>query len=576
MDKNVNIAGFSVSRGVCYLYNNYLAVGVDYDSRIVCRILRTKNDARLRKFPFIRALIFVIIAIKNAILGYFVSKEIVREHNKITTYNVLVTIVKYIVCILGAVYAGVLGALLLVQLPNFITISIFEALNYVVVHSLIFNIVNSTFTVIILILLTYILSRFGKKYFHLQNAVNKAMSALRNHKSLDVDVVAEEKPRYFFNPFSIVFITIILSIYALPLFYESNFWLNLIYKTVLFAIILSAVYEVFVFLNQYDNKFVRFISKPSYWIQALLHKDTDERSIMCAIVTLKEVLMMNDKDEDILEHNLIYEWQKLREEFLANNITDESDVDWIFCEVLKCNRAELKTIKYIAPKDLERVREYAELRKKGEPLQRIFGHANFYGFEFELNDETLIPRFDTEILVETVLKDIKVGASGLNVLDMCTGSGCIAITISKMTDCNVVGVDINESAIAMARINADRLNAKVLFLQSDLFSKLGEQKYDIIVSNPPYIKTSEIDTLEVSNYDPHLALDGGTDGLDFYRAIIAQAPNHLNVGGKIYFELGKGQFDEVKKFLMQDFDNIGMRLDYQGIERVIYATLKSK
>ncbi len=574
MDKNVSIAGFSVSRGVCYLYNNFLAVGVDHEQRIECKILRTKNDARLRKFPFIRALIFVIIATKNAILGYFASKGMVREHKKITPYWVVVQIFKYIVCLFGAVYAGVLGQFLLGKLPNIITVAIFEKLNYVVVPSLIYNLLNSTFVVIMLILLVFVLSRFSKKYFHFQNAVNKAMNALRHHKSLDVDDVAQEKPRYFFNPFSIVFISIILSIYALPLFYEPNFWLNLIYKTVLFAIILSAVYEVFVFLNQYDNKFVRALSAPSYWVQALFYNETDERSIMCAIVTLKEVLMMNDKDELNVEHNLIYEWQKLREEFLAHNITDESDVDWIFCEVLKCNRAELKTIKYIAPSDLARVREFAELRMGGEPLQRIFGHANFYGFEFELNDDTLIPRFDTEILAETVLKDIKAGVSGQKVLDLCTGSGCIAITISKFSDCQVVGADISEGAIAMAKMNADRLNAKVLFLQSDLFEKLGEQRFDIIVSNPPYIKTQELDTLEVADYDPHLALDGGADGLKFYRLIIAEAPQHLKAGGKIYFELGKGQFQDVKAMLERDFTDIGMRLDYQGIERVIYATLR--
>ena len=574
MDKNTNMAGFAVSNGVCYLHNNYLAVGAIKNGQVVVKLLKTKSDARLRKFPFIRALIFVIVAIKNAILGYFLAKKLLNKKININAYDVIINIVKVVIYLVAVLLGGLLGVWLIVALPNMLSIAIFKALDYVVVSSFLFNILNSTLTVILLVLLTLAFSQLGGKFFRSQSAVNKTMNALRNKKSLDVDIVLNEKSKYFFNPFSIIFITIIISIYILPLFYEKIFWLNLIYRTVLFAIILSTVYEVFVFLNQYDNKFVKILYAPSYWVQAMFKNNTDRESVMCAIVTIKEVLMINDNEDLKNQHNLIFEWQKLREEFLQNGIDSESDVDWIFCEVLNCNRAELKTIKYISPLDLNKVKKFAELRMQGEPLQRIFGHSNFYGFEFELNDDTLIPRFDTEILVETVLNDIKNGAGNQKVLDLCTGSGCIAITISKLSDCQIVGVDINESAVAMARINADKLNAKVLFLKSNLFESLNEQKFDIIVSNPPYIKSSEVETLEVSEFDPHLALDGGSDGLDFYRKIIADAPKHLSKGGKIYFEIGKGQFEDVKELLQKDFDNIGLRYDYQGIERVIYGQLR--
>lgn len=575
MKNNFNIAGFSVSRGVSYLYNNFLAVGVNTEHGLKVRLKKTNNDARLRKFPFIRALLFVILATKNAIIAYFLSKKMVQTKVRFNCYEKCVLVMRYLIYVLAILASGFLGHLILVTLPNFLTFLIFKSLDFVVVKALYYNLLNSFITSILFILVTFLLGRLGKKYFYFQNAVNKAMSAYRKQKSLDIAVVSNEKPKYFFNPYAIIFISVFISIYILPLFYESNLLLNLIYRIVLFAIILSAVYEVFVFLNQYDNRFVKIIGAPSLWVQSLFYSQSNEESVMCAIVTLKEVLMMSEKENLNLEHNLLFEWQKIREKFLANNITEESDVDWIFCEVLQCNRAELKTIKNISTKDILRVRDFAEQRIGGEPLQRIFGHSNFYGFEFELNDDTLIPRFDTEILVETVLKDIKTIPKKLRVLDLCTGSGCIAITISKMTDCEVVGIDINENALSMANLNADRLNAKVLFLQSDLFSKIKTQKFDIIVSNPPYIKTDEIETLDVSNFDPHLALDGGQDGLDFYRKIIAEAPNVLNKNGRIYFELGKGQFDDVKKMMQENFCNIKCRLDYQGIERVIYAELKN-
>ena len=574
MNKNFNIAGFSVSQGVCFLYNSFLAVGVDTKQGIKVKLKKINNDARLRKFPFIRALIFVIIAMKNAIYGYFISKSF-NNNEKLTFYSYLIKAMKLLIYLISVVLGGFVGFLFIVELPNVMTREIFRFFGLIMVKAIYFNLLNSLITSVMLIFIVYIISRIGKRYFIFQNAVNKVMTTYRKQKSLDVDVVKKEKSQYFFNPLAIIFLTIIICIFVLPLFYEKNFLLNLIYKLVLFAIILSAVYEIFLFLNQYDNKFVKIITAPSFWVQKLLPSETDEESIMCAIVTLKEVLMMNEKDELGIEHNLLFEWQKIREEFLANNISDESDVDWIFCEVLKCNRAELKTIKQISQSDLQRVKDYAKERISGQPLQRIFGHANFYGFEFELNDDTLIPRFDTEILVETALKEIKKSAKKLKVLDLCTGSGCIAITLAKLTDCEVTAVDINANALNMARINADTLNAKVLFLQSNLFESISHQKYDLIISNPPYIRSEEVETLDVADFDPHLALDGGKDGLYFYRKIIEQAPNMLNKGGKIYFEIGKGQFEDVKNLLTNDFDNIRMRLDYQEIERVVYADLKT-
>ena len=574
MNKEYNIAGFPVVRGACFLYNEFLSVGVCDKSRVVMKVKRINSDARLRKFPFIRTLIFVIIAIKNAIFGYFLSQKMQKHKTRTTFYDWLVKSTKFLVGVVGLVVGLILGNMLFVALPNFLTVNIYKACGFVVVRSMQYNLLNSLITAILFLTTIFVLSRVLKTEFFAYNAVNKTMNALYNKVSLDVGQVEKQSSRFFFNPFSIVILSLVIAIFVLPLFFEKNFLLNLIYKIVLFAIILSTVYEVFIFLRQYDNKFVRVLMFPSFAVQALFPKGTNTKNILCAIVALKEVLMMNENDKINEKHNLIYEWQKIRERFLQNGIVDESDVDWIFCEVLKCNRAELKSIKYIAPSDLERVLDYAEQRLQGEPLQRIFGHANFYGFEFELNDDTLIPRFDTEILAECVIKEIKERARPLKVLDLCTGSGCIAITIAKLTNAQVIAIDINENALQMARINADKLNAKVQFFKSDLFESLGEQKFDIIVSNPPYIKSSEIPTLEVADFDPHLALDGGSDGLDFYRRIAQEAPNYLTENGKLFLEIGKGQSKDVKKMLAADFVDITSRKDFASITRVVLATKK--
>lgn len=574
MNKEYNIAGFPVVKGACFLYNEFMAVGVSDKRRVVVKVKRINSDARLRKFPFIRALIFVIIAIKNAIFGYFLSQNMQKHKTRTTFYGWLVKSTKFLVGLIGLIVGLIFGNMLLVALPNFLTMNIYKACGFVVVRSMQYNLLNSSITAILFLATIFVLARLMKTEFFAYNAVNKTMNALYDKVSLDVKQVEKQSSRFFFNPFSIVILSLVIAIFVLPLFFEKNFVLNLIYKIVLFAIILSTVYEVFIFLRQYDSKFARVLMFPSFAVQALFPKNTNEKNILCAIVALKEVLMMNENDKINERHNLIYEWQKIRERFLKNGIVDESDVDWIFCEVLKCNRAELKSIKYIAPSDLERVLDYAEQRLQGEPLQRIFGHANFYGFEFELNDDTLIPRFDTEILAECVIKEIKERARPLKVLDLCTGSGCIAITIAKLTNAQVIAIDINESALQMARINAEHLNAKVQFFKSDLFESLGEQKFDIIVSNPPYIKSSEIPTLEVADFDPHLALDGGADGLNFYRRIALEAPKYLTANGKIFLEIGKGQSKDVKKLLADDFVDITSRKDFAGITRVILAIKK--
>ena len=158
---------------------------------------------------------------------------------------------------------------------------------------------------------------------------------------------------------------------------------------------------------------------------------------------------------------------------------------------------------------------------------------------------------------------------------MCTGSGAIAIAIAKYYQCKVTAVDVSKGALTVAQNNAQKNGVKIDLLQSDLFKGLKKnRKYDIIISNPPYIKSGDIEKLdvEVKKYDPRIALDGGQDGLDFYRKIIKDAPKHLNKKGWIFFEVGLGQAQQVKELLEEDgFDDIGIVKDYNKIERIVYG-----
>ncbi|MDE7133030.1 MAG: peptide chain release factor N(5)-glutamine methyltransferase [Lachnospiraceae bacterium] len=257
--------------------------------------------------------------------------------------------------------------------------------------------------------------------------------------------------------------------------------------------------------------------------------------------------------------------------------------------------------KSISAQEYENYADCIARRKEHVPLQQITGEQNFMGLTFDVYENVLIPRQDTEVLVEEVMRHLH---DGMRILDMCTGSGCILLSLLHYSnDCTGVGVDISEEALQAARVNArkilgierngqesaDRIvnreavpddepaetGQKVLLILSDLFKELdSKDKFDIIVSNPPYIRTDVIEMLmpEVKAYEPHLALDGREDGLYFYREIIAQAGAYLNREGMLFFEIGYDQGEEVRQ-LMENagYTEVEVVKDFAGLDRVVYG-----
>lgn len=223
--------------------------------------------------------------------------------------------------------------------------------------------------------------------------------------------------------------------------------------------------------------------------------------------------------------------------------------------------------------------------EKRIPIQQIIGSAYFMGEDFIVNEHVLIPRDETEILVRKAIEIIKSKQETVNrkqkVLDIGTGSGCIACMIAKLTESQVLGVDISTDALQVALDNASKLGLynKAIFRKSDIFSNInrgtsGEEKFDIIVSNPPYIPISVKNELQIEvRFEPESALFAhDIDGIEFYDKIISQAPNFLNQSGYLMFELGIGQAEKVKMLMQRaGFKNIELEKDLAGIERVIYG-----
>ena len=227
-------------------------------------------------------------------------------------------------------------------------------------------------------------------------------------------------------------------------------------------------------------------------------------------------------------------------------------------------------------KEEENYKALLEKRRKHIPLQHLTGEQMFMGLRFVVNEHVLVPRQDTEILVEEAMRELH---DGMSVLDMCTGSGCILLSLLQYSnDCRGVGVDISPKALLVAQENAKLLGITAEFREGNLFSALmPQEKFDLLISNPPYIESEIIPTLmeEVRCHEPQGALDGGSDGLDFYRRISLEAKPYLYRGARIFLEIGCNQAEAVSGILIKEgYQDIEVVKDFAGLDRVVKCSFR--
>ncbi|MDP3682551.1 MAG: peptide chain release factor N(5)-glutamine methyltransferase [Ignavibacteria bacterium] len=275
---------------------------------------------------------------------------------------------------------------------------------------------------------------------------------------------------------------------------------------------------------------------------------------------------------------------------LTTNFFEQKGIDsarlnaeLLLAEILKCKRLDLYLSfdKPVKEEEVDNYRVFVKRRGNREPLQYILGYVEFYGLTFSVNKDVLIPRQETEILVETILNSTDKKTQ-LNILDIGTGSGIIAVTLAKhLPNAKIIAVDKSSEALTVAKQNAETHNVsqRITYLQNDvLVSSLPiAEKLDIIVSNPPYVSQLEFHSLqkEIVVHEPDFAVTDFSDGLTFYREIIESSKKYLNENGKIFFELGAGQSAKVKSlFELHNFSSIEIRKDYANIDRVIKGEWK--
>lgn len=249
----------------------------------------------------------------------------------------------------------------------------------------------------------------------------------------------------------------------------------------------------------------------------------------------------------------------------------------LLAKVLNMKRIDLylQFERILSSKERDRYRNYVKRRVNREPVQYILGETEFYGLPFNVGPEVIVPRPETELLVDAVLESVKaLKKSPAKILDIGTGSGCIAVSLAKLLpDCSIWAIDISEAALKIARSNADLNEVDVQFIEGDILRNTSSvlTKFDILVSNPPYVPLRDIDQLEpeVRNFEPKTALFAGEDGLEFYRKFMGVIPDLVNRNGKIFLEIGYDQAGPLKQLFTNGDFIVEIRKDYNQIDRIL-------
>lgn len=350
--------------------------------------------------------------------------------------------------------------------------------------------------------------------------------------------------------------------------------LRVLLKLLLLPIVAGLSYELLKALAKTDSVLVYPLKAPGLLLQRITTREPDDKMIEVAITAFSAVLEM-DADPSIPAKKFVTAEKRpallarVEKELKNHGIDEAAEAEWIVSISLGIKRSQVREDKSVSPALVEKTEKLLNERCTGRPLWYCVGDTEFCGYKIRVDERALIPRPETELLAEEAVKCLSADKTAL---DLCTGSGAIAITLCKKTGCKVTASDISAEALSLARENALFNSADIEFAESDLFDKLKGRRFDVIVSNPPYVKTGDMPTLqkEIRDFEPSVALDGGEDGLDYYRIIGKKASKYLNKGGVLLMEAGDGQAQDIIK-LVKGADTVNVIKDLEGKDRIIKA-----
>lgn len=571
------IGGQAVLEGVMMMGKTAMATAVrDPDGEIQVeakRLKRGKHFSRACKIPFVRGIINLVLSLvrgtkilMRSAAVYGDSEEEAGRIQKWLAEKFKVNLMD-VIAVISACLGVIIAIGIFVFLPRFVV----GLIPRIGEDHWAYYVLLGVFKLIIFIayLALVLLLKDIRRLYMYHGAEHKTINAYEYGVELTPEKVAECSRLHDRCGTSFLFIVLFINIVIIsaanwavftyvPVIKDVQngvlrFLINIAIELVLLPIIAGFSYEILKFLAKFDNKFINIFKAPGKLIQkTLTTREPDLAMIEVAIAAFNKVLEM-DADPAVAETEFVTSGilskmlSALKEKFRKNGI-DESDAEWIYSIVLGIKRSELSSERMIAPSESKKIKEIADKRLTGRPLWYIVGDTEFFGCKIKVDERALIPRPETELLADYTVKSVE---DGDKVLDMCTGSGCIAISVARRCAkrrVSVTAADISDAAIMLARENAQLNGVNVDFVQSDLFTNV-RGRFNVIVCNPPYIRSDEIASLqkEVREFEPRIALDGGADGLDFYRRIAKSIRSYLARDGVLLLECGEGQTEEILK-----------------------------
>ena len=581
------IGGQAVIEGVMMRGSTSMALAVRDETGQI-RMDTTRLPAKkpwYRKVPFLRGVV-------NLVVSMIDGMRIISKSAEVMVEDVDTSEGKGMGLLMGAsTLLGVALALcLFIVLPTALTKGVFswsglDVEEFAWLKSLIEGVAK------ILILVIYMASiscmKEIRRVFMYHGAEHKTIACYENELPLTVENV-QKCSRYHdrcgtsFIVFVVVLSVILMTVLdvvchalSFDLFIkDENWWLRALLKIALLPVTAGISYEMLMLLAR--SNFILF--RPLKWLgkqfQKLTTREPDDAMCEVAIAAFNKVLAM-DADESMAEEHFPapVTLAEFCEQVKASGIHEVvgGDFEWLVASILNIKPTDLKKNVTVPFGFSVRLGKMKERIDSGEPWQYAIGKTEFYGRTFAVNKDVLIPRQETELVCEQLLKRVD---SNSTVLDLCCGSGVLGVTVACEKGAKVTLADVSDKALTVAKQNAKRNKAKVSFVQSNMFQKL-HGKFDAIVCNPPYIESAVIETLDdsVKKYEPRLALDGGKDGLDFYRVLAAKATSRLKQHGLLVLEIGYNQGEAVKALLCEKFDVLVLK-DYSGNDRIVVAEAK--
>ena len=583
--KKCDVGGQAIIEGVMMRGSKGLATAIRTPSgKIEVNVKKTKPITKKYKFlniPIIRGAVVLIDSLIVGIKTLNYSASFFEEDEEESKFDIWLKeklgdkgandlLVTFTMMISLLVAAG-----LFLGIPTAIA-SLFKNTG---ISSVALNLIEAIIRIAILITYMFLISKLDDIYrvFQYHGAEHKTIFCYEADEKLTVENVRKFgrlHPRCGTN---FLFLTMLVSVILFSLTGWGGFWQRLILRIVLMPIVAGITYEIIKWLGRTESKLGKIIAYPGLKLQELTTKEPDDAQLEVAIESLKAAEGIEYKKKI---GELLIDGNKILKE--ANIDTYILDTQLLLGKVLGKDKLHLITNKEEEVSKFKEREFYSliEKRKNKMPISYILKTTEFMGLDLHVEEGVLIPRGDTEILVEETLKFMDEDKV-YEVCDLCCGSGAIGISIAHFRENTKVDLidyyDVPEK-VTKRNIVKQKLSNRAKFIKSDLLNEVINQqkKYDILVSNPPYIKEEVIDTLmeDVKDYEPHTALSGGNDGLDFYRRIVDDSDKILKENGILAFEIGHDQGEEVSNLMIEKgYKNVRVVKDLAGLDRVVIGNI---